>query len=284
MNGKFFILKISFLILLCFMPGGCGSPDKEAGGSPRSIAVTTSYLECAARDLAGNDIAFVRLVPPGMCPGHFDIAPGIVKSLKKSSLVLRFDFQDSLDEKLRSLVGKDFPIKAIPAPEGLCVPESYRMCVQELHKEFCIRFPDKEGEFDQAMNRINQALEALEKECRTRIRENNLEAEKVIVSGHQEVFCKWLGLDVAASYSGANATSPRQLLDIIEKGRDSNVRYVIANLQEGSQEGEALAKHLGAKMVTFSNFPSMGKGQESFYDLVRWNLENLIRAGKEKQP
>ena len=261
---------------------GCSGSNSRTVDARRSIAVTTSYLECAARDFAGNDFTFVRLVPPGMCPGHFDIAPGIVKSLKKSALVLRFDFQDSLDQKLRSLVGKDFPIKAIIAPEGLCLPESYRQCVQELHKEFCARFPDKKGEFDQAMNKINQALLSLEKECRTKIKEQNLQDEKVIVSGHQEVFCKWLGLDVAASYSGASATSPRQLMDIIQKGRVSHVRDVITNLQEGSQQGEALAAHLGAKLVTFSNFPDMGKGQESFYDLVRWNLENLIRAGKEK--
>jgi ABC-type Zn uptake system ZnuABC Zn-binding protein ZnuA len=276
--------EVRILFFLCFMMVACSSSDSRTGEARRSIAVTTSYLECTARDLAGNDIAFVRLVPPGMCPGHFDIAPGIVKSLKKSSLLLRFDFQDSLDRKVRSLVGKDFPIKAITAPEGLCVPESYRRCVQELHKEFCIRFPDKKGEFDRAMDKVIRELESLEKECRTKIKEHNLEAEKVIISGHQEVFCRWLGLDVVASYSGANATSPRQLLDIIEKGRDSHVRYVIANLQEGGQEGEALAAHLGAKMVTFSNFPNMGKGQESFYDLVRWNLENLIQAGKEKEP
>ena len=276
--------EVRILFFLCFVMVGCSGSNSRTVDARRSIAVTTSYLECAARDLAGKDFAFVRLVPPGMCPGHFDIAPGIVKSLKKSSILLRFDFQDSLDRKVRPLVGKDFPIKAIIAPEGLCVPESYRRCIQELYKEFCARFPDKKGEFDQAMDKVNRELESLEKECLTKIKEHNLEDEKVIVSGHQELFCRWLGLDVVASYSGANATSPRQLLDIIEKGRDSHVRYVIANLQEGGQEGEALATHLGAKMVTFSNFPNMTKGQESFYDLVRWNLENLIQAGKEKEP
>ncbi len=260
----------------------CSGSENNTGEARRSVAVTTSYLECAARDLAGDDFTYVRLVPPGMCPGHFDIAPGAVKSLKKSSLLLRFDFQDSMDEKIRPLVGKDFPIKGVVAPEGLCVPESYRNCVKELHEEFCIRFPDKKGQFDQAMDRVNRDLEALEKECLTKIEEHHLKGGKVIVSGHQEVFCRWLGLDVAASYSGANAASALHLQNIIDKGKDSHVQYVITNLQEGSQQGEALATYLNAKMVSFSNFPNMTKGQESFYDLVRWNLDHLIRAGIKK--
>ena len=107
--------------------------------------------------------------------------------------------------------------------------------------------------------------------------------ESVIASGHQEVFCRWLGLDVAASYSGGNTSSLRQLEEIIQKGQSSGVRFIIANLQEGEQQSRALSAHLGAESVVFSNFPDMSPGQQTFFDLVRDNIDNLIQAATNQR-
>ena len=251
--------------------------DKRPG-----VTVTTSYLECAVQDLAGDAFGYTRLAPPGMCPGHFDVSPGMVRDLRASTLLLRFDFQASLDKKIRPLVGESFPIFGIRAPEGLCIPESYQSCLQETYEALAGVFPGRVEEFKSAREKALGSLSALEEECRQIMKSEDLLGAKVIASGHQAVFCRWLGLNVIASYSGGNASTPKELQEIIEKGKGSGVEYIIANLQEGRQQAEALSARLDAPVVTFSNFPQMSLGQMSFTQLVRDNLENLARGKSQK--
>ncbi len=272
--------NIIVLILSGAILASCAKTKPQKANRP-TIAVTTSYLECAARDVAGDAFDFVRLVPPGMCPGHFDIAPSVIKDLKNCPLLLRFDFQKSIDPKLRPLMSKRLIISGITAPEGLCVPESYRLILRDTRKALCDVFPGRKAEFDVSLNRALLSLSALEKECQARIKEAALRGEEVVASGHQAVFAKWLGLNVVATYSGASASTPRELEKVIDKGRSSRVRFIIANLQEGNQQSDALAAHLGAKVVVFSNFPNMTPQQDTFAALIRTNINNLLNANTE---
>lgn len=279
MKRHLYIICLTFFLLL----GGisCRSSANRQVNLP-SIVVTTSYLESAARDLTGDDFEIVRLAPPGMCPGHFDIAPGIIKKIRGCRLLLRFHFQDGIDSKIQPLTKGHLTIKGITAPEGLCVPESYYLILKDTLDALQAAFPKKTDEFNASFERATANIEKLTEECIKHMNEAGLRGTKVIASGHQAVFCRWLGLDVVAVYSGANATTPQGLQNLINKGHKSGVRYVIANLQEGSQMGESLASHLGAQIVVFSNFPDMSPSQNSFYSLVRNNIDRLIECATKK--
>lgn len=271
-----FLLYLTILIFLL-------SCREEAREDTRiSIGITTSYLECAVRDLAGDRFDYVRIAPPGMCPGHFDLKPGLIRDLKKCPVILRFDFQESLDEKIRHWNKDSLNIYSIKAPEGLCVPDSYRICLKEVYRDLCKSFPGFIPLFDSNLEQSLMRLDSLEKECHKFIQEQGLHGAKVIASGHQEYFCRWLGMDVAASYSGGEATSPNQLKEILEKGKTSGIRLIVANRQEGRQQAEALSTHLGVPFVLFGNFPDMGGKQNSFGDLVRSNLDKLKNAAQKK--
>lgn len=246
------------------------------------IGVTTSYLECAVRDLAGDLFGYVRIAPPGMCPGHFDLKPGLVRDLKKCSALFRFDFQESLDEKVRHWNKDTLSIYFINAPEGLCIPESYRLCLKGVYQGLCKSFPDMISLFESNQKQVMARLDALEKECGEWIREQGFTGVRVVASGHQEYFCRWLGMDVAATYSGGESSSPNQLKVILEKGKESGISYIIANQQEGRQQAEALSTHLKAPVVLFSNFPDMSDKQKSFDLLVRYNLFELKNAVKRQ--
>ena len=279
MKRQLYLIWLLFFLLL----GGisCRSNGRRTVSQP-SIVVTTSYLESAARDLTGDGFEFVRLAPPGMCPGHFDIAPGLIKKIRECHLLLRFDFQNGIDSKILPLAKGRPAIREIIAPEGLCVPESYRLILKDTLDGLLTVFPEKADEFNASYQRAIVNLEKLNEECAKRMQEAGLRGTKVISSGHQAVFCRWLGLDAVAVYSGANATTPQELQNLINKGHKSGVRYVIANLQEGRQMGEALASHLSAQIVVFSNFPDMSPSQNSYYSLVRSNLDRLIECATKK--
>ncbi|MBN1901651.1 zinc ABC transporter substrate-binding protein [Candidatus Sumerlaeota bacterium] len=269
------ILYITFILFLF-------SCSEEADRDSRIlIGVTTSYLECAVRDIAGDMFDYVRIAPPGMCPGHFDLKPSQVQDLKKSVALFRFDFQNSLDEKMKNWNKDSLVIYSIKAPEGLCIPDSYRLCLKEVYENLRKAFPEEIPLFASNYNNSSRRLDALEKECRKRIRDKELSGARVIASGHQEVFSRWLGLDVIATYSGGQSSSLNQLREILDKGKESGIRFIIANEQEGRQQAEALASHLRAPLVFFSNFPDMTPEQNRFDLLVRSNLDELERATQE---
>jgi ABC-type Zn uptake system ZnuABC Zn-binding protein ZnuA len=164
----------------------------------------------------------------------------------------------------------------IKAPQGLCVPASYLQSCQAVCAALTAAQPESKTALAAALARTHRRMERLEKEVHARIKTAGLEHARVAVSEHQAEFCRWLGLEAVASYSDGEATTPAELESLISRGKQAGVRFVIANLQEGRQVGEALAWQLGAKLVTFSNFPSMRDGESSFDALVWRNLNKLI--------
>ena len=64
----------------------------------------------------------------------------------------------------------------------------------------------------------------------------------------------------------------------IKKAEGQNVRFVIANKQEGTALAKALSERLGAKAVVFSNFPEFRREARGFNNLLRANVDALLRA------
>ncbi|NLF33284.1 MAG: hypothetical protein GX591_20660, partial [Planctomycetes bacterium] len=107
-------------LLICPAVEGC-----RRSAAPASVAATNSMLECAVRDLLGEAAPVLRLAEPGMCPGHFDIRPSQVEALRRCRLLVRLDFQQSLDRRLAGAVGDGLTIAEVRPGGGLCEPDSY---------------------------------------------------------------------------------------------------------------------------------------------------------------
>jgi len=70
-------LIFAFVLLIPFHNGIARAESKQ---QKSTIVVTTSMLACAAQVLLQENqaIEVVRLTPPGSCPGHFDLSPGML--------------------------------------------------------------------------------------------------------------------------------------------------------------------------------------------------------------
>ena len=269
--------RILFIVLfVSFAVFGCSREQPNKG--VKNVVVTTSWLECCVKDIAGDDIKVSRLCPPGSCPGHFDLKPGVFSDLSNSKILFRFHFQNSLDNKLSSFAENGLLIASVTAPEGLCIPSNYFKCCEMVYSNLVKAYPEEQDKFTVSLKAAENRLHDLEQKILNRVQEAGLKETRIVSSGHQSYFCKWLGLDTVASYSGSESTSPVEMERLLESGRKAGVKYVIANLQEGRQIGEALAHHLDAILVTFSNFPDMGDSQSSFDALVEDNIECLLTA------
>ncbi|MFW6107747.1 MAG: metal ABC transporter substrate-binding protein [bacterium] len=274
-------MKRFALISLAILLAGCSAGSDD----PRPVvATTTSYLECAVADLAGDQFRVARLLPPGSCPGHFDVSPSMLDKLADSDLLLRFQFQSTLDQKLHRFRDDGLRVVPVPSPEGLCLPASYRAVCRGVCRALCEVYPESALIYRERLARIEERMTALSQELKTTVEQQGLAGARVLASGHQAHFCRALGLDVVGTFTGREAAAIQELQACIRAGREADVRFVVANLQEGVQLADPLAQRLGAEVVVFSNFPSMEGAEKTFDALVRCNLDALRDAPGEPAP
>ncbi len=270
--------------VLLLNPSGCKKDGNENGNrngnenkneSPE-IAVTNTYLQAMVTDLSRGEKGVMCLTPPGMCPGHFDISPGMVNRLRRCRVLLRADFQQSLDNQLKRVKQDGLSIRAIPALPGFCLPQSYLSSCDEVMKVLVELDPDRQTDYRQQSEQIKNRLERLTSELRDRIRQASIEKAKVITSTHQAEFVRWLGLKVVGTFAGRDSATPGSINACIEKAHSHKIKFVIANLQGGTELARALAERLNAKMVIFSNFPDKADQPDSFDQLLKNNVAALL--------
>lgn len=253
--------------------GGCQRACADA--APPRVAAANAYLASAVRDVLGDETPVLYLAEPGMCPGHFDLRPSQIGALRNCLLLLRFDFQTSLDEKLADLRRAGLTIAAIRVDEGQCNPATYReVCSSVAAALVSVGLIDR-ATADERLAKLDSRIGVLEAWGRTRTAEVQLQGMPVLASKHQAAFARFLGLDVRATFAGTDTASAREIENALANGQD--VRLVIANLPEGRRLADALAERLGARVVVFGNYPEDRHGGR-FEALFRENVEQLCAA------
>ena len=255
----------------------CGC-RKEQTQPPADVAASNSFLECVTQDLLGGQRPILRLAEPGMCPGHFDIRPSQVDQLRKAKVLLRFDFQKSLDERLTGPAGGGPRVVEVRVGGGLCEPASYLTACRQVADAFVDAGLMPRQLADHKLGWITQRLSRQEENIRQSLAQAGLQDRPVITSAHQEAFCRWLGLKVVATFNGSDTAGVGQLDRAVRDGEQAGVKVVIANLPEGRQVADALAQRLGARVAVFGNFPTLNAGKGSFDDLLAANVATLVEV------
>ena len=261
--------------------GGAGpNSTGTAMAAEAPIAASNSYLEVIVHDLLGPEAPVMCLAGPGMCPGHFDIRPSQVRRLADCPLLLRFDFQDALEARLRSRVAEGPRFVAIGISGGMCEPASYgeacRQVADCLVEENCL---DRQ-QAERRLEKIGDRIEQLKAWAASQVARAGLQDAPVLCSMHQEAFCGFLGLNVVATFTGADSARLSEIDAAVRGGDESAVRWIIANRPEGRHLADALADRLNARVVVFGNFPDPGP-EGGFDALVRGNVEQLVAAATQ---
>jgi zinc transport system substrate-binding protein len=281
MKNKNFGYILAFSAAFCLLAAGCGKrPDKKKS---TEIAVTNSYLGSAVLDLCGYDTGVLCLAPPGMCPGHFDISPSLVRQLCDCRVLLLFDFQKQVAETLSRMKEKGLKTAFVEESGGLCVPETYLAVCRRVSEILSTEYPERKAQYQQRLQVIENDLKQLQQELFEQMRQAGISSAKVLASNHQADFANWLGLETIATFIGGDIETVAGIDRCIRKAEGQDVRFVIANKQEGTALAKALAERLRAQPVVFSNFPELRREARGFDNLLRANVDSLIRVNMGDQ-
>lgn len=283
------------ILAACFIGGGlsgCGKPSERSDCSKLPsfqaaenhylpsivrLAVASPYLEAAVRDVFRHDVRLVQLSSPGACPGHFDIRPSQVEELKNCGLLVRFDFQQALEERYKLAKNGSQRIIVASVPGGLCVPESYLAACQRVASGLAAAGLAPNDELQARLRQIEDRLHALSEKMHTQIKAAGLTGLPVLASAHQADFCRWLGLRVVAEMSGPDASSLGDIEQTVKAALAAGVKLVIANEPEGRRAADTLAERLQSRVVVFANFPRTNE-EQAFDRMLQENLESLLAA------
>ncbi|MBK8478336.1 MAG: zinc ABC transporter substrate-binding protein [Opitutaceae bacterium] len=216
------------------------------------VITTTSTLGAAAQAVGGDSVSVETILPPGSCPGHFDLEPAQVRRLLACELFLRHDFQSFLDGRLLANgVARD-RIAALPAAGGLCVPDTFVALGRAAAEALAVRLP---GETEALRTRA----EALAHEAQTRgntllARTARLRGKPVAGALHQAAFLRWLGLDVRCVLPGGDDPTPGAVSRALTEIRATGALAIVGNVPSGRRLPSTLASR-GPPLVMFDNFP-----------------------------
>lgn len=283
MKSKIQIIFFGLNIILCLqLLGGCDA--KSPNSTEPDIAVANSYLDAVVKDLCGNKQQTLSLAPPGMCPGHFDISPSQVYQLRNCNILFIFDFQKSIVSVIPHNNKSVVKFCQVTPPPGLCIPKTYLSIAQQVATALSKENPSQKAYYQLRLTAIQERLEHLSKKLAERIEQSGLKDTDIIVSQHQAEFAGWLGLNVIGTFVSSDAETPKNINQLLQKAGRHSIRFAIANKQEGTNLATALAEHLKAVVVIFSNFPESGDGMNNYpaFDiLLQENTQALFEAAKK---
>lgn len=263
------------LLAGCERSAGARDADANLPAGAR-VAVSNSYLQAAVRELLGADEPVVLLAPPGMCPGHYDLRPSHFRALASCRLLLRFDFQSTLDGKLAGLVERGLSITPVTAEGGLGIPATYRAVCGQVATALAEAGLMEATSAAERLVALDVRLGELAGWAESRLRAAGLVDREVVASTHQAAFCEHLGLKATARFRSADLTTIDEVTQAVNAGL--NAAAIVANASEGTRQAEALAARTGVPLVVLVNFPDEAQHGLRFDGLYRDNVQRLIAA------
>lgn len=265
------LTSLVLLLLLLIVP----SVHLTLGEKP-VVVVTTSVLESIVKDLAGNEVEVVTVIPPNICPAHYDLRPGDVEIIRKASLVLAHGVEPWIENLIKS---SGSSAKLVYVRGGWNTPEfarqRYRDVAEALESELGIDLSDELNKCIKAINETEVSLKELSSK-------RGFVGTPVVAMKWQKDFLSFLGFNVVASYGPPEMVSAQELSRVIENATKNGAVLVIDNIQSGVDLGIKIAKELGIREVALSNFPGVPKDVRNLTEMMKYNADLLEAALEER--
>lgn len=252
--------------------------------APRSadVMVGSSLIADVAQDLAEGKLEVHNLIPPGMCPGHYDVKPSDVEILANSKAFVIHNWQQNMKNITGLVEAADNPdliIKVIDVPDSPMVPDVQAEAVDKIAQALSEIDPANSAYYQQKAEQRKQTVLAKGEEVQSRLKEAKVSEAKVICSDQQEGFVKWTGFDVVATYGRPEELSVADVEQLVTEAEQAGVALVIDNLQSGATgNSETMAQDIGAIQVTISNFPGGFENTGTWEKAVDKNVDLLIES------
>jgi zinc transport system substrate-binding protein len=249
------------------------------------IMAGTSLITNVIYDVADGKLEPRTLIPPGVCPGHYDVKPSDIEALANSKALFIHDYQQNfqnINGAIEAAENPDLVITVLNVTGNWMVPTVQAAAVDRIAQALGEIDPENAAYYQERAAEREQAILDHGEEVKNTLQEAGVEGVKVICAEMQQGFVKWAGFDVVAIYGRPEELSPADVEQLITEAQEAGVALVIDNLQSGATAlGASMEQDIEAIPVTISNFPGGLENTETWEKAIDKNVDLLLEALNE---
>ena len=263
---------LSLLLVTIFLCGFCVS--SWAAEPKTKIIATTSLIASLTKEIGKDKIEVSTIIPPASCPGHFDLKIQDVKFLQESKAIFYHGWENFMSKLVQASPNKEGALRQIKVQGNWMVPNLQKQAALAIAEELGKLDPKNKAFYEKNAVNYNKRVDHATAKIKAKAAEK-VAGKPIICSALQKDLMEWLGCQVVGVYGRAEDLTPQKTVQMIEVGKKHQAHIVIDNLQSGPGAGKAIAKELGIKDVTLTNFPGGLTNTETYLKALEKNV-NLI--------
>jgi len=249
------------------------------------IMAGSSLIANIIQDVAGDKMETRTLIPPGVCPGHYDVEVSDIEALANSKALFIHDYQQyfqNVNGAVEAAENPDLTVTVLNVTGNWMVPAVQAEAVDKIAQALGHIDPEDATYYEGKAAEREQAILAEGDNVRNSLLDARVEGIKVICAEMQVGFIKWAGFDVVATFGRPEDLSPADVTQLITEAKQAGVALIIDNLQSGSATlGAAMEPDIEAIPVTISNFPGGLENTETWEKAIDKNVDLLLEALNE---
>jgi len=271
-------ILVVLLLAMLFTLSSCAQPTAD-------IMAGSSLITDIIQDVADGKLTAYTLIPPGMCPGHYDVKPSDLETLANSEVLIIHNWQQNMKnitELVEAADNPDLVIKVIDVPDMPMVPQIQAETIDKIAQALSEIDRENSAYYQEKAAERTQAILAKGDEVKDKFQAANVSGVKVLCVEYQAGFAEWAGFDVVATYSRPEDLSVADVEELVVEAKEAGVALVIDNLQSGAtSNSETMAQDIEAIQVTISNFPGGFENTETWEKAIDKNADLLLEALNE---
>jgi zinc transport system substrate-binding protein len=215
------------------------------------------------------------ILPPGQCPGHYDVKLSDIEKMKKADLNVSFRGMSFLN---KASPGGGAQLLVDAGGRNWMAPDSYIYGLGFLADELSKHFPEDKDEIMRRKEDTIRKVKAASNSLVEKIKGTGIFGKALLASSMQKEVLEWMGFRVVGEYGRPESISTREVVQLSKTGKDQQVMAIVDNLQSGPDAGKGIAETLGVPHVVLTNFPS----EKGYLATLRENVDAVLAAVMRK--
>jgi len=228
-KNKVLILMTLLIVTNLFL---LSTPAIANVNSKPIVVCTNTLLGAFASEVGGDNVTVISILPPGICPSHYDISPADVYAVSNATLLLDSGLEPWINDLVSASGNDNITHVSIegtwhPYTNGITYLNSVKAAMIEAFPTYTSYFITN---YEDAKNAINLTAQTLKEEADTL----NVSQINVICMQWQNAFVAWLGFNVTVTYPPPETLSTAQILELTAIAEGTDIALVIDNLPSGT--------------------------------------------------
>jgi zinc transport system substrate-binding protein len=266
------------------------------------IVSSIAPLSDFARQIGGEKVDVVRLLPPGASPHTYEPTPKMIQEISRADIFIKVGAGlEFWADKIIKSVNRE--IETIVCVEGIDLikveshgyrhhdpaqfdphiwldPTNAIKIVRKIARKLSTVDPENSVYYLQNELNYNRSLNKLDDEIKEAVQSFKT---KEFVAFHPawQYFSRRYGLRIAAviEEGSGQEPSPKHMNKILRKIRRMNIRIVFAETQFSSKIAEVIAQEAGGEVLFLDPIGGQ-KNRETYLEMMRYNVRVMERAMK----